>query len=126
VRSVQAGVVRAPVASVEAALLASGAWIVPGVRDTMPSSLVRVGQHSFESAPPPGERTDDSPVRLDLRSVGDGTEVTMTMDIPVSLRMRLAMRVFGLAAFDPAAGVLDVILPGLEADALAIERAGRG
>ncbi len=125
-RSEQVGFVRAPIASVEAALLSGRGWTLPDLPVETHGFLVRVGEHSFQSTPRPGEPKAHDPIRLDLRSVGGGTEVTLTAEIRFPLRMRLWMWLFGLSGLDLGAGTLDVFLPGLEAEALAIERAAGG
>ena len=121
-RSVEVGVVHAPLAAVDAALTAGPESAASRAIGAPVTDDQRVGDHSIVVPIPRATGIRSGSVRLDLRSVPKGTEITATSEIELSMLMRPMVWLMGRldSTFStPLGGLLEGLIPELEAEALA-------
>jgi hypothetical protein len=115
--------VHAPLAAVDAALTAGPESAASRAIGAPVTDDQRVGDHSIVVPIPPATGIRSGSVRLDLRSVPEGTEITATSEVELTMLMRPMLWLMGRlnSTFsNPVGGLLDPLIPELEVEAIAI------
>ena len=123
-RSVEVGIVHAPLVAVDAALTSGPESATSHAVGASVTDVQRIGDHAIVVQVPPAKGIKSGSLRFDLRSVAEGTEVTATSELELGLLMRAMLWGMGRiepTMADPMHGLLDQLIPELEAEALAIE-----
>ena len=121
-RFTDVGIVHAPVHDVFIALTARPTPAISEALGFPLADFLRVGEGAIVAQIPPAEGIRSGSLRFDLRAVPEGTGITATADLQFGLTARLLMLVMRLmepAMSSPLTGLLDKVIPELEATALA-------